>query len=99
MNYLIAIIISIIIALGLRLPLLPPKPKRFSFDVCALFPTPIIAIGILAILFALNFYWIWDGIALAIIIAIFSAIFVKYLFNYVFPKPPETQEENLEADK
>lgn len=82
-DYLIAMISSIIIALALKLPLLPSKPYRFSFDVSALFPTPIIAIGILSFLFVLNY----NGFILAILTGVFSGFFVKYLFYYVFPKP------------
>ena len=97
LNYLIAAIVSIIIALGLGLPLLPKgKPIRFSFDKGALFPTPIFSIGLLAICFSLNFYWIYDGVVLAIIWGIVAALFVKFAFDYVLPKPPE--EENNEND-
>jgi energy-converting hydrogenase A subunit A len=74
-------------ALILKLPLLPEKPRRFSWTNGALFPTPIIAIGILAIMYSTKFYWIYDGFVLAIVIAISAALFVKYLFDYVFPKP------------
>ena len=66
--YVVAIVISIIMAFVLKVPLLPSKPYRYSFDVCAVYPTPIIAIGIL------------------------SALFVKYLFNFVFPKPLNEDE-------
>ncbi|KZX16596.1 hypothetical protein MBCUT_07500 [Methanobrevibacter cuticularis] len=96
-DYLIAIAISIIIALGLRLPLLPNKPIRFSFETSALFPTPVIAIGLLAICFSLNIYWIYDGMVLAILLGGFSALFTKYLFDYVFPKPPEVTEDSQEV--
>jgi energy-converting hydrogenase A subunit A len=74
-------------ALILKLPLLPEKPRRFSWTKSALFPTPVIAIGILAIMYSTKFYWIYDGLVLAIVIAISSALFVKYLFDHVFPKP------------
>ncbi|MDR2544674.1 MAG: energy-converting hydrogenase A subunit A EhaA [Methanobrevibacter sp.] len=87
LNYLIAITLSIVVALLLKLPFVPEKPIRFSWTKSALFPTPIFAIGILAIFYSVNFYWFYDGIILAVIIAILSGLFVKYLFDYVFPKP------------
>jgi energy-converting hydrogenase A subunit A len=87
LNYLIAIIVSITVALTLKLPLLPEEPRRFSWTTSALFPTPIITIGLLAIIYSINFFWICDGTVLAIIIAILSGLSVKYLFDYIFPKP------------
>ena len=88
-GYLITILVSIIMAKGLKLPLLPEKPKRYSFEVSALFPTPIIAIGILAIFNKLGYTFLFHGLIISIIIGILSAIFTKYLFYAVFPKPPE----------
>lgn len=95
-DYLIAIIVSIIVALILRLPLLPDKPYRYSFNVSALYPTPIIAIGILSFFFILNYSFIFEGKLLALIIGICSALFVKYLFFYIFPKPPAEELEGAE---
>ena len=85
--YIVAIVCSIIVALVLRLPLLPSKPYRYSFDVSALYPTPIIAIGILSIFLVLNYTFMYNGLLLAAIIGVLSALFVKYLFDFVFPKP------------
>lgn len=65
---------------------MPSEPKRYSFDVSALYPTPIIAIGILSIFLVLNYTFMYNGLLLAIIIGILSALFVKYLFYIVFPK-------------
>jgi len=93
LNYLIAIATSIILAIVLKMPILPEKPRRFSWTNSAVFPTPIIAIGLLAICFSIKFIWIYDGMVLAIIIGIVSAFFVKYLFYYVFPIPPKVMEE------
>ena len=89
MNYIVAIIVAIVLSLVLRLPLLPEKPIRFSWTKSALFPTPIFAIGILAIFYSLNIFWIYNGLIIAIIVGRFSAIFVKYLFDYIFPNPQE----------
>ena len=85
--YVVAIVCSIIVALVLRLPLLPSKSYRYSFDVSALYPTPIIAIGILSIFLVLNYTFMYNGLVLAVVIGVLSALFVKYLFDFVFPKP------------
>ncbi|WP_405305748.1 energy-converting hydrogenase A subunit A EhaA [Methanobrevibacter sp.] len=85
--YIVAIVCSIIVALVLRLPLLPSKPYRYSFDVSALYPTPIIAIGILSIFLVLNYTFMYNGLVIAVVIGVLSALFVKYLFDFVFPKP------------
>ena len=84
-DYLISIFSSIIMALILKVPLLPQS--RYSFNTSALFPTPVIAIGILSIFFILGYYFAYNGILLSLIIGIASALFVKYLFYYVFPTP------------
>ena len=91
MNYIVAIIVAIVLGLALRLPLLPEKPIRFSWTKSALFPTPIFAIGILAIFYSLNIFWIYDGLVIAILVGLASALFVKYLFDYVFPNPPQIE--------
>ena len=36
--------------------------------------------------------FIYNGIVLAIVIGILSALFVKYLFDFVFPKPLDGDE-------
>ncbi|MBF4469547.1 MAG: energy-converting NiFe hydrogenase A subunit EhaA [Methanobrevibacter arboriphilus] len=96
LNLLITVIVSIVIALGLGLPLLPKKPIRFSFDKSAIFPTPIFAIGFLAICFSVNFYWIYNGMLLAVFWGVVSGLFVKYAFDYVFPKPDDDENgDNL----
>ena len=85
--YIVTIICSIVIALILKLPLLPSKPYRYSFDVSAIYPTPIIAIGILSLFLVLNYTFMYNGLVLAAVIGVLSALFVKYLFDFVFPKP------------
>ncbi|AMD17152.1 energy-converting hydrogenase A subunit A EhaA [Methanobrevibacter sp. YE315] len=90
--YIVAIIVSIALALVLKIPLLPGKPYRYSFDVSAIYPTPIIAAGILSIFLVLNYTFMYNGLVLAVIIGILSALFVKYLFDFVFPKPLNEDE-------
>lgn len=85
--YVVAIVVSIVVALILKVPLLPQKPYRYSFDVSAVYPTPIIAAGILSIFLVLNYTFMYNGLVLAVIVGIISALFVKYLFYYVFPVP------------
>lgn len=85
--YIVTIIVSIVVAYALRIPLLPSKPYRYSFDVSAIYPTPIIAMGIFSIFLVLNYTFMYNGLVLAIVIGILSALFVKYLFYFVFPKP------------
>lgn len=90
--YIVTIFVSIIFSLILRIPLLPSKPYRYSFDVSAIYPTPIIAVGVFSIFLVLNYTFMYNGIVLAIIIGILSALFVKYLFDFVFPKPLDGDE-------
>ena len=85
--YIVTIIVSVLVALLLKVPLLPGKPYRYSFDVSAIYPTPIIAIGIFSIFLVLNYTFMYNGIVLAVVIGILSALFVKYLFDFIFPKP------------
>ena len=93
--YIVAIICAIVVALVLKIPLLPGKPYRYSFDVSAIYPTPIIAIGILSIFLVLNYTFMYNGLVLAVIIGVLSALFVKYLFDFVFPTP---LDENVGED-
>ena len=72
--YVVTIIVSIVVALALRIPLLPSKPYRYSFDVSAIYPTPIIAIGIFSIFLVLNYIFMYNGLLLAVIIGILSAL-------------------------
>lgn len=91
--YLVAIIVSIMVALILRVPLLPSKPYRYSFDVSAVYPTPIIAIGVLSLFLVLNYTFMYNGLLLAAIIGVCSALFVKYLFDYIFPSPAQEEDK------
>ena len=90
--YIVTIVVSIIVALILKIPLLPSKPYRYSFDVSAIYPTPIIAMGIFSIFLVLNYTFMYNEIVLAIVIGVLSALFVKYLFDFVFPKPLDGDE-------
>ena len=86
-DYIITIIIAVIFSLIIKLPLLPEKPVRTSWTQSALFPTPIIAIGLVSICIQLNITGYYNGIDLAVVIGVLSALFVKYLLNDTFPKP------------
>lgn len=91
--YIVAIVVSIIVALILRVPLLPSKPYMYSFDVSALYPTPIMAMGILSLFFVLGYAFIYNGLVLSVVIGVLTALFVKYLFYEVFPKHLQDNEE------
>lgn len=91
--YIVAIAVSIVAAFALKLPLLPSKPYRYSFDVSAIYPTPVIAAGILSIFVVLNYTFMFNGLILAVVIGVLSALFVKYLFDFVFPKPLDEGDE------
>lgn len=93
--YIVTIIVSIVVAYALRIPLLPSKPYKYSFDVSAIYPTPIIAMGIFSIFLVLNYTFMYNGLVLAIVIGILSALFVKYLFDFVFPKPLSEDEGDV----
>ncbi|MBR3139314.1 MAG: energy-converting hydrogenase A subunit A EhaA [Methanobrevibacter sp.] len=93
--YIVAIAVAVAVALALKIPLLPSKPYRYSYDVSAIYPTPIIAIGVFSIFLVLNYTFMYNGLVLAAIIGILSALFVKYLFDFVFPKP--LNEDNGEG--
>lgn len=95
-NYAVAILVCIIVALALKMPLIPERPVRNSWTNSALYPTPVFAMGVLAVFFSLNIYWIYDGLALAVIVGILSAVFVKYFFYHIFPNPP-FEDDSIEG--
>ena len=82
--YIVAIAVSIVVALILRVPLLPSKPYMYSFDVSALYPTPVIAIGILSLFFVLGYTFIYNGLVLSVVIGVLTALFVKYLSKIIY---------------
>ena len=43
----------------------------------------------------LNYLFAYNGMLVALIIGVCSALFVKYLFFYVFPKPPAEESEEV----
>ena len=42
--------------------------------------------------YSLKIFWIQEGLVLAIIVGLASAIFVKYGIDYIFPKPPQNDD-------
>jgi energy-converting hydrogenase A subunit A len=73
--YIVALATSTIIALILKLPILPrEKPMRFSFETSVIFPTPILALGIEAIFRNL----FGEYISLAFFAGLFGALLSKY---------------------
>ena len=43
--------------------------------------------GIIAAFLVLNYTFMYNGLVLAVVVGVLSALFVKYLFDFVFPKP------------
>ncbi|BDZ68489.1 energy-converting hydrogenase A subunit A EhaA [Methanobacterium ferruginis] len=89
LNYLIALAVAIILALALRLPLLPDKPMRDSWTVSAIFPTAVLAIGFYAMAYELGY----QGYIVALIIGIITALFAKFILEKLVPRP-ETEESH-----
>jgi len=88
-SYILAVISAIIVGLILRIPILPERPMRNSWTMSLIFPTPIIVLGLTAILFKLGY----ESYLVAVIVGVFSAIFVKYFIEKLLPKP-QMEESN-----
>ncbi len=82
-NYILAIAAAVIIGLILRLPLLPERPMRQSWTISVIFPTAVLALGFTAMVFKLGY----QGMIVALIIGVLSALFSKYILERVLPKP------------
>ncbi|MDI9624450.1 MAG: energy-converting NiFe hydrogenase A subunit EhaA [Methanothermobacter sp.] len=87
-SYLIAIISAIIAASLLGLPIVAERPWRRSWTLTVIFPTPIIAAGLLAASLRLGFKGFYNTLDLGLIMGILSALLVKYILESIFPKPP-----------
>lgn len=87
-GYLIAIISAIIVALFLGLPIVAERSWRRSWTLTVIFPTPIIAAGLLAVSLKLGFKGFYNTMDLGLIMGIISAFLVKYILESIFPKPP-----------
>ena len=92
-SYLLTVGSAIIMGLILKLPLLPERPMRQSWTVSAVFPTAVIALGLLAIFFKLGINGYYHGMDLAMLVRILTAFFAKYLFEDAFPRP-KSEESN-----
>ena len=88
-SYILAVVSAIIVGLILRIPILPERPIRHSWTISLIFPTSIIALGLTAILFKLGY----EGIPVAIVVGVVSAIFAKYFLERLLPKP-QMEESN-----
>lgn len=82
-SYILAVASAMIVGLVLRLPILPEKPMRYSWTVSIIFPTSVLAIGFTAVLFKLGY----NGLLVAVIVGVFTAIFAKYFLERVLPRP------------
>src|SRR5664280_2690083 len=82
-SYILAVASAMIVGLVLRLPILPEKPMRYSWTVSIIFPTSVLAVGFTAVLFKLGY----NGLLVAVLVGIFTAIFAKYFLERVLPRP------------
>ena len=82
-SYILAIASAMIVGLVLRLPILPEKPMRYSWTVSIIFPTSVLAVGFTDVLFKLGY----NGLLVAILVGVFTAIFAKYFLERVLPRP------------
>ena len=89
LSYLIALAAAMILALALRLPLLPDKPMRDSWTISAVFPTAVLAVGFYAIVYELGY----QGYIVALITGIITALLSKFILEKIVPKP-ETEESH-----
>ncbi|MBC7100997.1 MAG: energy-converting NiFe hydrogenase A subunit EhaA [Methanobacteriales archaeon] len=87
-SYLIAIVSAIIVASLLGLPIVAERPWRRSWTLTVIFPTPIIAAGLLAVSLKLGFRGFYNTLDLGLIMGILSALLVKYIIENIFPRPP-----------
>lgn len=84
-SYALAVLAAVVVGLVLRLPLLPERPMRHSFTVSIIFPTAVLALGFTAIVFKLGY----EGLLVAVVIGVLTAIFSKYILDRVLPAPQE----------
>ncbi|UTB32609.1 MAG: energy-converting hydrogenase A subunit A EhaA [Methanobacterium sp. ERen5] len=82
-SYAVAVISSIVVGLLLRIPLVPERPMRQSWTISIVFPTAVLALGFSAIVFKLGV----DGLLVAAVIGIITALFSKYILERVLPEP------------
>jgi energy-converting hydrogenase A subunit A len=82
-SYILAVVSALIVGLLLRLPLLPERPMRHSWTVSIIFPTSVLALGFTAIVFKLGY----EGLLVAVIVGVLTAIFSKYLLERLLPQP------------
>lgn len=83
LSYALAVASAVIVGLVLRLPILPERPIRHSWTVSIIFPTAVLAMGFTAIIFKLGY----EGLLVAAVVGVITAIFSKYLLERILPKP------------
>jgi energy-converting hydrogenase A subunit A len=82
-SYALAVASAVIVGLVLRLPILPERPIRHSWTVSIIFPTAVLALGFTAIIFKSGY----EGLLVASVVGVITAIFSKYLLERILPKP------------
>jgi energy-converting hydrogenase A subunit A len=83
LSYILAVVSALIVGLVLRLPLLPERPMRHSWTISIIFPTSVLALGFTAIVFKMGY----EGLLVAVIVGVLTAIFTKYLLERLLPQP------------
>jgi len=82
-SYVLAVLSAMIVGIVLKIPVLPERPMRQSWTISIIFPTAVLALGFTAMVSKLGV----DGLLVAVIIGIITALFSKYLLERVLPEP------------
>lgn len=88
-GYITGIISSIIISVILGLPLAPERPARHSWTPSAIFPAPIIAMGLVAICIKLGVTGMYGGVDLGVVSGFLAALMTAYFLEDIFPRPED----------
>lgn len=84
-SYALAVISAVVVGLALRIPLLPERPMRHSNTISIVFPTAVLALGFNAMVFKLGY----EGLLVAVVVGVLTAIFAKYILERVLPAHKE----------
>lgn len=97
--YIVAVGSAIIIGLILKQPLLPEEPKRQSWTLSAIFPTAVLALGFMAMVYKLGYLTSSNrDYLIALIVGVLTVIFSKFILERILPQP-QTQEESKDSEE
>lgn len=98
--YIIAIGSAVIVALLLRLPLLPERPMRQSWTISAIFPTAVLALGFMATVSKLGYLnSSYQDYLVALAVGVLTAIFSKFVLEKILPRPVKEEPPEKSPDK